>query len=196
MLEDIIEPFRASTQTSNYFKGTFPSMKANWMRSLNFFTCTKNFFDDCDLFLSGSEPSFLSRFKSKLFKFPGIVASFGSSSWYEPFLKYYCRCGPSSLSRESALMQGTGSFCYNLKAKVSHQVPPNLSGRGWVMLFFYNSYCTSCDYYFGNKKNSMIWTSSFFNIGSRLIFLKWKYHTNYTLTGTHQARIGTWKIQL
>ena len=34
-----------------------------------------------------------------------------------------------------------------------------------------------------------------FNIGTRPIFLKWKLHTNYTLTVSHQARIGTWTWQ-
>ena len=30
------------------------------------------------------------------------------------------------------------------------------------------------------------------NIGTRTIFLKWKFHTNYTLTGSQQSRIGRW----
>ena len=36
--------------------------------------------------------------------------------------------------------------------------------------------------------------STFLNIGTRPIFLKWKFHSSYTLTVVRQARIGTRKF--
>ena len=40
----------------------------------------------------------------------------------------------------------------------------------------------------------LYWWVYFSNIGSRLIFLKWKFRTNYTLKVTQQASRGTWHI--